>query len=93
MDIQLSGLRRRLEERGITLELTDEAREVLAEEGYDPTFGARPLKRAIQKLIQDPLSKRILSGDFHDGDHIEVDAGHEGQLVFRRVEQAEPVLV
>jgi ATP-dependent Clp protease ATP-binding subunit ClpB len=83
VDIQLTGLKKRLQDRGITLTLTDGAREILAEDGFDPTFGARPLKRAIQRLIQDPLAKRILGGDFKDGDAIEVDAGHEGQLVFR----------
>ncbi len=75
----------------MTLELTDAARGVLAEDGYDPTFGARPLKRAIQRLIQDPLAKRILGGEFRDGDTIEVDTGHEGQLLFRSVAKAEAV--
>jgi ATP-dependent Clp protease ATP-binding subunit ClpB len=93
VDIQLNGLRKRLSERGITLELTDASREVIAEEGYDPTYGARPLKRAIQRLIQDPLAKRVLAGEFRDGDTIEVDTGHEGQLTFHRVDKAEPVLV
>jgi ATP-dependent Clp protease ATP-binding subunit ClpB len=84
VEIQLEGLRKRLDERNIHLELTDAARGVLAEEGYDPSFGARPLKRAIQRLIQDPLAKKILSGEFADGDTVEVDTGHEGQLVFRK---------
>jgi ATP-dependent Clp protease ATP-binding subunit ClpB len=83
VDIQLVGLKKRLAERGLSLELTDAARGVLAEEGFDPAFGARPLKRAIQRLIQDPLAKKVLAGEFKDGDTIEVDAGHEGQLVFR----------
>jgi ATP-dependent Clp protease ATP-binding subunit ClpB len=83
VDIQLEGLRKRLAERGITLSLTDEAKVVVGEEGYDPQFGARPLKRAIQRLIQDPLSKKILSGEVRDGDTVVVEAGHEGQLVFR----------
>jgi ATP-dependent Clp protease ATP-binding subunit ClpB len=82
VDIQLTGLKKRLAERNLSLELTDAARGVLAEEGFDPAFGARPLKRAIQRLIQDPLAKKVLSGEFKDGDTIEVDAGHEGQLVF-----------
>jgi ATP-dependent Clp protease ATP-binding subunit ClpB len=86
VDIQLASLKKRLGERGITLELSDAARGIIAEEGYDPTFGARPLKRAIQRLVQDPLAKRVLSSEFRDGDTIEVDAGHEGQLVFRKVE-------
>ncbi len=82
VDIQLEGLRHRLSERGLTLELTEAAKDVLAADGYDPSFGARPLKRSIQKLVQDPLAKRILSGEFKDGENIEVDAGHEGQLLF-----------
>ena len=92
VDIQLEGLRHRLSERGLTLELTEAAKDVLAADGYDPSFGARPLKRSIQKLVQDPLAKRILSGEFKDGENIEVDAGHEGQLVFRTAtENAEVV--
>jgi ATP-dependent Clp protease ATP-binding subunit ClpB len=84
VDIQLEGLKKRLGERGISLLLTDEARTILADEGYDPVFGARPLKRAIQRLIQDSLAKKVLAGEFRDGDTIEVDAGHEGQLQFRK---------
>ena len=91
VDIQLQGLKARLAERGIALELTEAARKIIAEEGYDPAFGARPLKRAIQRLVQDSLARRVLAGDFGEGDTVEVDAGHEGQLVFRKVEQAEPV--
>jgi ATP-dependent Clp protease ATP-binding subunit ClpB len=88
VDIQLEGLRKRLAERGITLSLTDEAKVVVGEEGYDPQFGARPLKRAIQRLVQDPLSKKILSGEVRNGDTVIVEAGHEGQLVFRSANEA-----
>jgi ATP-dependent Clp protease ATP-binding subunit ClpB len=88
VEIQLGSLRKRLSERGITLTLTERAKEVLAEDGYDASFGARPLKRSIQRLIQDPLAKRILSGEFPEGSTVEVDAGHEGQLMFRREESA-----
>lgn len=91
VDIQLAGLRKRLAERGIKLELTDAARDILAEEGYDPTFGARPLKRAIQRMIQDPLARRVLSGEFADGATIRVDAGREGVLTFTPVVEAEAV--
>ncbi|HEX8465421.1 MAG TPA: AAA family ATPase, partial [Abditibacterium sp.] len=83
VEIQLEGLRKRLAERGISISLTDAAKEVVGEEGYDPQFGARPLKRAIQRLIQDPLARKILSGEVRDGQSVEIDAGHEGQLVFR----------
>ena len=65
-----------------TLEVTDAARDVLANEGYDPNYGARPLKRTIQRQVQDPLAMKLLEGEFHDGDTIEVDA-REGGLEFR----------
>jgi ATP-dependent Clp protease ATP-binding subunit ClpB len=83
VDIQVRGLRARLAERNITLELTDAAREQLAREGFDPAYGARPLKRAIQKEIVQPLATRILSGEVQDGDTVVVD-GRGGQLEFRR---------
>src|SRR3982075_3646516 len=90
VDIQLEHLRRRLAARRIALEVTDAAKKVLATEGYDPTFGARPLKRTIQRLIQDPLALRILEHEFADVDLVTVDAlGPE--LVFRRTAAAEVV--
>ena len=70
VDLQLERLEKLLAERKITLELTPEAKRVLAEEGYDPAFGARPLKRAIQRLIQNPLAMAVLEGRFNDGDTI-----------------------
>jgi len=80
IDIQLSGLLRRLEERKITLDLTDAARDMLVAEGYDPVYGARPLKRTLQRRVLDPLALRVLQGDFHQGDHVFVDAA-DGALV------------
>jgi ATP-dependent Clp protease ATP-binding subunit ClpB len=74
IDIQLAGLIRRLEERKIHVELTDAAKEYLVREGYDPTYGARPLKRAIQRRVLDPLALRVLEGDFVEGDTVVVDA-------------------
>jgi ATP-dependent Clp protease ATP-binding subunit ClpB len=83
--IQLGGLRKRLAERKISLELTPAAQELLAREGYDPIYGARPLKRTIQKEIVQPLAMALLRGDFRDGDTIVADA--EGtSLAFRRAE-------
>ena len=82
IDIQLDALRKRLEERNLTLELTPAAREVLFREGYDPTFGARPLKRAIQSMVANPLSLEILQGEIPIGSHIVADAGPEGKLSF-----------
>ena len=74
VDIQLKRLRKNLASRKITLELTDGAKALIAEKGYDPAYGARPLKRTIQRLIQDPLAVKILGGEFKEGDHIKVDA-------------------
>ena len=87
VEIQLEGLRKRLAERGINITLSEAARQVIGEEGYDPQFGARPLKRAIQRLVQDPLARRVLSGEVRDGDTVEIDAGHEGQLVFHTADE------
>jgi ATP-dependent Clp protease ATP-binding subunit ClpB len=87
VDIQMRLLRRRLAERKLSLTLTPAAREYLAVKGYDPTFGARPLKRLIQREIQDVLAMRLLSGEIRDGDAIEVDRADEG-LEFRPVEPA-----
>ena len=89
VDIQLRGLRARLAERKIELELTDAAKELLAREGFDPVYGARPLKRAIQQEIVQPLAMRLLRGEFKDGDKIVVDV-RNGQLDFRRQEASEP---
>jgi len=74
IDLRLEDLRRLLAERKISIELTDAAKELLFTEGYDPNFGARPLKRAIQKLIQDPLALKILDGEVLHGDHVVADA-------------------
>jgi ATP-dependent Clp protease ATP-binding subunit ClpB len=74
IDIQLRRVGKLLKDRGIRLELTAGARELLIKEGYDPQFGARPMRRAIQRLIQDPLALKLLNGDFQEGDTIEVDA-------------------
>jgi ATP-dependent Clp protease ATP-binding subunit ClpB len=85
VDIQLERVRRLLEERRITLELTGEAKRLLAEKGYDPHFGARPLKRVIQRMVQDPLALKILEGAFGEGAKIEGDARLSGDaLEFRQ---------
>ena len=81
IDIQLRGLAKRLEERKIYIELTDSAKDFLIAEGYDPTYGARPLKRAIQREVLDPLARRVLQGEFREGDTVRVDASG-GQLGF-----------
>ena len=85
IEIQLRHLQKRLAERKITLTISEAAKARLAREGYDPTFGARPLKRTLQKEIQNPLAFEILQGAFHDGDTITVeDDATAGKLVFRR---------
>jgi len=90
VEIQLRRLNELLENRGFKLEVTDAAKEYLAEVGYDPDFGARPLKRAIQRELQDPLAMKILAGEFKEGDTIRVDRGAEG-LTFTAVAEAEVV--
>jgi ATP-dependent Clp protease ATP-binding subunit ClpB len=90
VDIQLAGLRKRLEDRRIHLEVTDTARALLAREGYDPTFGARPLKRTIQRLVQDPLALHLLEREFVEGDTVVVDA-HGDEIAFRKEATADVV--
>jgi len=85
VDIQMRRLLKRLAAKKITLELDDAAREWLANEGYDPVFGARPLKRVIQRALQDPLAEALLSGDILDGATVPVTAGAEGLVIGDRV--------
>jgi len=92
VELQLGRLRARLAERGIGLELTDAAKEAVAEAGWDPQYGARPLKRALQRLVENPLAARLLQGEFGDGDVVRVDA-EGGGLVFRKTSAAEPAPV
>jgi ATP-dependent Clp protease ATP-binding subunit ClpB len=92
VDIQLERLRKRLAERRISLELTPKAMEMIGDEGYDPTYGARPLKRVIQRRIQDSLAMAILDGKFREGDTVVVDA-EDGNLVLRKAGRPEPVAV
>ena len=83
VDLMAAAERRRLEERGLTFELSDAAKETLADEGYDPQYGARPLRRVIQKRLESPLSKQLLAGEFEAGDCITVDY-REGAFHFDR---------
>jgi len=94
VEIQLSGLRHRLEERHITLTLTDEARAHLVQSGYDPTYGARPLKRAIQKQIETRLGRMIIKGEVRDHENIVVTLNKkEHELTFEVVPAHEEVQV
>jgi ATP-dependent Clp protease ATP-binding subunit ClpB len=82
--IQLRHLTKRLADKRITLELSPAAEALLAKEGYDPVYGARPLKRTIQRLIQDPLALQLLNGSFAEGDTIVVKPGESGKLAFEK---------
>jgi ATP-dependent Clp protease ATP-binding subunit ClpB len=83
VDIQIRGLLQRLEERKIHVELSEGAKGFIVSEGYDPMYGARPLKRAIQRRVLDPLALRVLEGEFREGDRVRVDVGENG-LIFER---------
>jgi ATP-dependent Clp protease ATP-binding subunit ClpB len=95
IELRLEDVRRLLADRKISIELTDAAKERMFNEGFDPAFGARPLKRAIQKLVQDPLALKILDGEVLHGDHVVVDADQKaGKMVFtvsKRVGEKAPV--
>jgi ATP-dependent Clp protease ATP-binding subunit ClpB len=81
VELQLARLRSRLADRGLQLELSDAAKEALADAGWDPAYGARPLKRSVQRLLENPLALRLLEGEFGEGDTIRVDSV-DGELVF-----------
>ena len=84
VELQVAQLRQRLADRGLGLELTEAAQDHLADTGYDPDFGARPLKRVLQKQVADPIALGVLKGEYHDGDVVVVDASADGELVFSR---------
>ena len=87
VELQVAKLVERVRERGIEIELTPAARELLGNLGYDPTYGARPLKRVLQKRLVDKLALAILEGEFGDGDTVRVDAA-DGELVFTKAPAA-----
>jgi ATP-dependent Clp protease ATP-binding subunit ClpC len=93
VDLQMDEVRGRLAEHGLQVELTEEARAWLASEGYDPDFGARPLKRALQRHVESPLSVKILQGEFDAGEHVLVDYDPDDGVVFRRAESSAAVAV
>jgi ATP-dependent Clp protease ATP-binding subunit ClpB len=90
VEMQVARLIDRVRERGIEVELTDDARTLLGNLGYDPTYGARPLKRVIQKRLVDKLALAILEGEFREGDTVRVDAA-EGDIELTKAPAAEPV--
>ena len=89
VELQAERLRRRLEERGIALEIDAAAREVLAQAGFDPAYGARPLKRVVQRRIENPLAQKVLAGDVRDGDRVVVGADGE-ELTFTVADRGTP---
>lgn len=91
VEIQLNDVSRRLGERGITLQITSAARDLLATLGYDPAYGARPLKRVIQKQILDPLARKLLGGEIHDGELVTIDATEQGFTFTGALSSAVPV--
>jgi ATP-dependent Clp protease ATP-binding subunit ClpB len=85
VDIQIRDLNRTLSDHNIQVELTEKAKELLADRGFDPDYGARPLKRAIQEYIQNPLSMKLLEGEFMDGDIIKIDANKHKALELEKI--------
>jgi len=83
VDIQLANVGKLLKDRKLKLEVTPAAKDVIISEGYDPQYGARPMRRAIQRLIQDPLALKLLEGEFKEGDAVVADA-KGGEIVFRK---------
>ena len=85
VDIQLRGLASRLAQRNLTIDVDDQAKDLLVETGWDPQYGARPLRRAVQRLVENPLAQRLLAGDFSTGDAIAVAANGEALTFTKRV--------
>jgi ATP-dependent Clp protease ATP-binding subunit ClpC len=92
VDLQIKEIAVRLHEQGVAIELTDAAREWLAKEGFDPQFGARPLRRTLQRKVESPLSRKLLAGEFKSGDKIVVDANEKEGIVFRKIESVPLVM-
>jgi len=89
VEIQVRLIRKRLQERKMTLELTEKAKKYIAETGFSPVYGARPLKRALQKMILDDLSMKILEGRFANGDQIRADISKNGEVDFKKLNKQE----
>ena len=92
VDLMLNRVREQLKPRGMDLEASDDVKEVLAKEGFDPAFGARPLRRAVQRVIEDPLSEEVLLGRFSDGDTIRAEL-EDGKVIFKKVEKSKAAAV
>nr|MBC7245970.1 AAA family ATPase [Chloroflexota bacterium] len=88
VDLQMKDIRQRLREQGLDIQLTEIARDWLAEKGYDPAFGARPLRRTLQRLVESPLSKKLIRGELKPGDELQIDVEND-EVVFRKVKEKE----
>lgn len=84
VDLQINLLGQRLADKKIELVVKNKARELLAERGYDPVYGARPLKRVIQRDIQNPLAMKILAGEFREGETVLIEVSQDGEIVFKK---------
>ena len=89
VDLQMKDIRQRLREQGLDIQLTEAARDWLAEKGYDPAFGARPLRRTLQRLVESPLSKKLIRGELKPGDELQIDVEND-EVVFRKIKEREP---
>ena len=92
VELMINEVEERLVEHGVSIELTPEAKDWLADKGFDPTYGARPLRRAIQRYVENPLSKQIISGEFKIGDVVTVDAADD-ELTFSKTAAPVPATV
>jgi len=90
VELMLNRVREQLKSQDMQLEASDDVKEVLAKEGFDPAFGARPLRRAVQRIIEDPLSEEILMGRFSRGETILAEL-EDGRVIFKKVEKAQPL--
>jgi ATP-dependent Clp protease ATP-binding subunit ClpB len=86
--IQIAQIQKRLEEKKITIDLTEQAKQYISRIGYSPTYGARPLRRTLQKIVQDSLAIKLLEGAFTEGDHIVLDINDKGEAVFEKIDRA-----
>jgi len=92
VDLQMKDIRLRLQEQGLDIQLSEAARDWLAEKGYDPVFGARPLRRTLQRLVENPLSKKLMRGELRAGGQWQIDL-EKGELVFREIQSKQPAPV
>jgi ATP-dependent Clp protease ATP-binding subunit ClpB len=90
VEIQINNLNKVLIDHKIRIQLTEKAKDFLADKGFDPDYGARPLKRAIQTHIQDTLSLKLLEGDFNENDIVEVDINRQNSLIFKKIGEMSP---